>query len=148
MKTTFLVFSVVLLSIQAIGQVPKSMSIVMIGKTNKPILDVYIADSTTKNEFKFDEHTVVLYTGKNTLGNIYSPFENEKRYDSLTKYDYSFGTFSFVFRFENSEKVKVIATRIQSVALFKKIIGKLSSKDDNEGMIIKEIDDILRRINY
>jgi len=121
----------------------------MIGKTNKPILDLCIVDSTKKEEFKFDEHTIVLYAAKSSLNNIYSSLQSEKRYDSLTKYDYSFGTFLFAFRFENNEKFKIVATRIQSIALFKRIIGTLSLNNQNEATIIKEIEDnLLQRINY
>jgi hypothetical protein len=71
---------VVLFNIQVFAQttVPKSMSIVMIGKTSKPILDLYIVDSTSKNEFTFDDHTIVLFSDNSTLGNIYSSFQNEK----------------------------------------------------------------------
>ena len=149
MKTKFLVILFLIANTKTIAQssIPIQMGIIMIGKTSKPILDLYVVDSTKKNEFKFDEHTIVLFANKNTLKKIYSAFQDEKRYDSLAKYDYSFGTFLFVFRFDNIEKVKVVATRTQSISFFKKIICSLSSFNSSEVIIIKEIDgNLLRRI--
>jgi hypothetical protein len=151
MKTTFLIILILLISKQTIAQdnTPKLLSIVMIGKTSKPILDFCIVDSTKKGDFKFDEHIIVLYADRRSLSNIYSSIQSEEKYDSLTKYDYSFGTFLFTFRFESNEKFKIVATRIQSIALFKRIIGTLSPNNQNEVTIIKEIEgNLLQRINY
>ena len=119
----------------------------MIGKSGKPILDIYILDSTKRDEFNFDVHTIILHTDKATLDNIYSEFPNVVKYDSIIKFDKSFGTFLFSFRFQNGEKTKVIANRLPSAVLFQKIISKLSSANKNEE-IITALKENLSRINY
>jgi hypothetical protein len=92
--------------------------------------------------------SVTLYADSSTLRNIYLPFINERRYDSLKKYDYSFGTFRFDFLLDNEEQIIVIGTRVQSAVYLQKIICKLSANNENEVKIIKEINDRLGRINY
>lgn len=121
----------------------------MVGKSAKPVLDLCILDSVKNGAYRFDEHTVVLYAAKPVLRNIYFSVSNESEYDSLKKYDYSFGTFHFAFHFENNEKFKIVANRIRSIELFKRIIAALNSKNPDEGLIKKEIEEnLLQRINY
>jgi len=149
MKKAFTILISILLTTQVIAQVntPKIIGIVMIGKSGKPILDIYILDSTKRDEFNFDVHTIILHTDKATLDNIYSEFPNVVKYDSIIKFDKSFGTFLFSFRFQNGEKTKVIANRLPSAVLFQKIISKLSSANKNEE-IITALKENLSRINY
>ena len=150
MKLIITTFLILVLKTQLIAQIdtPLLIGVFMIGKSSKPILDLYIIDSTNKNDFEFDVHTTVLYANKNLLNSFYAIFENEKRADSLSRYDKSFGTFDFFFQFKDGNKVEVITNRIQSVALFKKIISRLLSENKDERLVIKEIEGNLSRINY
>lgn len=147
-KVAFTLFAA-FFSIQVVAQIdtPKIMGIVLIGNTAKPILDIYVVDSTKKGEFKFDVHTIVLYTDKSTLSNIYVPFLRERRYDSLIYRDYSFGTFAFYFLFQNGQKIKVVANRTGSKELFQKIINNLSPDSANEAEIIRSVRYNLGRID-
>src|SRR5262245_59124979 len=120
MKKVMFVLSLILL-VSGVGaqiNTPKIMGILMIGKSGKPILDIYIVDSTCKGEWKFDVHDIDLYADKTTMQKLFSVFQNEERFDSTVYYDYSFGTFLFSFWSENGEKVKIIAPRKQSLLLF------------------------------
>ena len=150
MKKVLFVSALVLLFSGVGAQIntPKIMSILMIGKSGKPILDIYIVDSTCKGEWTFDVHDIDLYADKKTIQKLFAVFQNEARFDSTIHYDYSFGTFLFSFRFQDGEKVKVVANRKQSVVLFQNIIYKLSSGNSNEAGIIEEIKVNLSRINY
>ena len=120
----------------------------MIGKSAKPILDIYIVDSTCKNEFKFDVHDIDLYADKKTMQKLFTAFQNEEIIDSTKHYDYSFGTFLFSFLYENEKKVKIIANRKQSLLLFKNIITLLSPDDLDETLIIPMIKNNIAQINF
>lgn len=151
MKAKFLIALVFLSNVHAVAQesTPVHMAIVMIGKSAKPVLDLCIFDTADKSENKFDEHTIVLPAGSKTLSNLYSLFQHEEKFDPLKKYDYSFGTFLFVFHFANKQKVKVVAVRNQSVLYFRRMIAVLSPKNDSEALISKEIDyNLLKKIDY
>ncbi len=124
------------------------MGILMIGKSAKPILDIYIVDSTCKNEFKFDVHDIDLYGDKKTMQKLFTVFQNEEIIDSTKHYDYSFGTFLFSFLYENGKKVKIIANRKQSLLLFKNIITLLSPDDLDETLIIPMIKNNIAQINF
>jgi hypothetical protein len=143
--------SVLVLLFSGVGaqiNTPKLMSIIMVGKSGKPILDIYIVDSTCKGVWTFDVHDIDLYADKKTIQKLFAVFQNEARFDSTIHYDYSFGTFLFSFWSENGEKVKIIANRKQSLLLFDNIIGRLSPDDIDEALIIPEIKNSIARINY
>jgi hypothetical protein len=137
--------------IRAQVSMPKMMGILMIGDNNsKVILNYYIVDSAKKTEYKFDQfdvHDVVRYSDKNTLNDIYTVFSNLKQFDSLPKYDHSFGTFLFYFELQNGKHIYLTANRILSAVFFEEIICKLSFQNGNED-IIKQINVELNRIVY
>ena len=150
MKKVILLFKLILL-VSGVGaqiKTPKIMGILMIGKSAKPILDIYIVDSTCKNEFKFDVHDIDLYGDKKTMQKLFTVFQNEEIIDSTKHYDYSFGTFLFSFLYENGKKVKIIANRKQSLLLFKNIITLLSPDDLDETLIIPMIKNNIAQINF
>ena len=130
------------------NDIPKLIGIIMIGNSNKPILDLFILDSTRKINYNFNTHTIVSYTNKKILNDIYNTFLNEKKFDTLTYHSYSFGTFLFYFEFENGKKIEVVSNPSKSILHFNKIIDNLIPNNENADQIIKAVKNNLAQINF
>ena len=149
MKGKHFLFLLLLFFNQLSAQVPspKLAYIAMIGKTNKPIFDLYIVDSMYKAEYKFDLHTDYVYTDKSALVSIFSVFASEKA-DSIGRGKKAFWTFMFYFLFGNNDKAIFITDRTPSAVLLQKIICVLKSNSDGKEEIIRLLKYRLGRINY
>lgn len=153
MKRLVFISCIVILSLRISAQDGKNLRLItieMVGKSQKEIPILFIVDSVNKKDFSFDSRLVneVQYSDSQTLQKIYDLFSTEKRFDSLTKYDYSFGTFIFSFLFEGKHEVNIIGSRVQSAVYFQQIICRISAMDMPNRKIIEQIDQRLRRINY
>lgn len=135
MKGLFL-FSIFFCSqkISAQNNVPELIGITMIGKTNKPIFDLYFIDSTRMGKLTFDIHTDVIYGDICLLRSVYSAFVAEDLLNQDTAIDYSFGTFQFFFLFDKNSQLKIIANPIHSAILLKKILHSLTGQNDDRAI--------------
>jgi len=144
-----LFFSLILLcNSQSIAQngSPKVIGILMIGKTGKPILPMYIVDSTRKMEFSHEERAYIYYSNSNVQNKTFALFSKEPTWDTTKIENYEFGTFLFEFHFDNEIRV-VKGSRVQSAVFFQKLICALSENKD-EAEILKALNERLFRINY
>lgn len=146
-KIYFLFLSFVSINILAQDSTPKLICVQMIGKTEKPIFDLYIVDSLFKTDYKFDKYPDVVYTDKSTLAIIFSTYLSDKKLDSISTRK-AFGTFSFYFILDNNKEIKFITGRTPSAVLMQKIICELQAYARENSETAKQFQKRIDRINF